>query len=328
MQGIGYLPEKGPAPFLRPIFPAMGLLLSGKHATLCHTPFDIHRLDDYLEDLPMMPLLIDRKQLKRDMKDLLSSAQVSPRLMTALYLGLLLVLNLISGLSGASGLLSTFLSILTSLLGMVLGAGFVLYCMAVRRGERAEFLTLFDGFSFVGKLISLTIIMYFFVALWTMLFVVPGIIAAYRYRFALYNLYENPGIGVFDALNMSKRQTYGYKGQLFLLDMSYLGWTLLASLPATIYNGMVYEQMLEEALPSMGAFPGTIAAVSGGFGPAAMPFWAWTLLMGLWQIAVAVFYLPTYQCVELGYFEAAKSTSGIGSGVNGPRQAPDDLGGF
>ena len=45
-----------------------------------------------------------------------------------------------------------------------------------------------------------------------------GIVAAYRYRFALYNLYENPGIGVMEALDMSKRQTLGYKSQLFTLD--------------------------------------------------------------------------------------------------------------
>jgi len=55
--------------------------------------------------------------------------------------------------------------------------------------------------------------------------------------------------------------------------------------------------------------------------------------MGLWQLAVAIFYLPTYQCVELGYFEIAKSTSGVGEGASPNRQdtwrnGPDDMGGF
>ena len=98
-------------------------------------------------------------------------------------------------------------------------------------GRRAEYLTLFDGFSFVGKVILLNIVIYLFTFFWSLLFVIPGIIAAYRYRFALYNLYENPGIGVMEALNMSKQQTLGYKGQLFMLDLSYIGWLLLASLP-------------------------------------------------------------------------------------------------
>ena len=279
----------------------------------------------------MMASLIDRKQLKQDMKDLLADAQVSPRSMTVLYLGLSLVLSMVDTLAGDSGLLSTFLSILTSLLGMVLSAGFVLYCMAIRRGERAEFLTLFDGFSFVGKLIGLNIVMYFFITLWSMLFVVPGIIAAYRYRFALYNLYENPGISVFEALNMSKRQTYGYKSQLFMLDLSYLGWTLLASAPSLLYGSLLSQETLIEAMDTVGF--GTIAFTTGSLSTAALPVWGWTLLMGLWQLAVAIFYLPTYQCVELGYFEIAKSTSGVGEGASPNRQdtwrnGPDDMGGF
>ena len=279
----------------------------------------------------MMASLIDRKQLKQDMKDLLADAQVSPRSMTVLYLGLSLVLSMVDTLAGNSGLLSTFLTILTSLLVMVLSAGFVLYCMAIRRGERAEFLTLFDGFSFVGKLIGLNIVMYFFITLWSMLFVVPGIIAAYRYRFALYNLYENPGISVFEALNMSKRQTYGYKSQLFMLDLSYLGWTLLASAPSLLYGSLLSQETLIEAMDTVGF--GTIAFTTGSLSTAALPVWGWTLLMGLWQLAVAIFYLPTYQCVELGYFEIAKSTSGVGEGASPNRQdtwrnGPDDMGGF
>ena len=279
----------------------------------------------------MMASLIDRKQMKQDMKDLLADAQVSPRAMVALYMGLSLVLSMVDTLAGNSGILATFLSILTSLLGMVLSAGFVLYCMAVRRGERAEFLTLFDGFSFVGKLIGLNIVMYFFITLWSMLFVVPGIIAAYRYRFALYNLYENPGISVFEALNMSKRQTYGYKSQLFMLDLSYLGWTLLASAPSLLYGSLLSQETLIEAMDTVGF--GTIAFTTGSLSTAALPVWGWTLLMGLWQLAVAIFYLPTYQCVELGYFEIAKSTSGVGEGASPNRQdtwrnGPDDMGGF
>ena len=167
----------------------------------------------------MMAQLIDRKQLKQQMKDLLRSAQVGARGMTLLYLALVCALNLTDSLTGLvnDGLPAMFVSILTSLLGMVLSAGFVLYCMAVRRGERAEYLTLFDGFSFVGRIILLNIVEYLFIFLWSLLFVIPGIIAAYRYRFALYDLYENPGIGVMEALEMSKQQTLGYKGQLLSL---------------------------------------------------------------------------------------------------------------
>lgn len=281
----------------------------------------------------MIAELIDRRQLKADAKALLADAQVSPKGMVALYLGLSLVLNLLVSFSGNAGLLSTFVSILTSLLGWVLSAGFVLYCMAVRRGERAEYLTLFDGFSFVGKIIGLNIVTYIFIWLWSLLFVIPGIIAAYRYRFALYNLYENPGIGVMEALDMSKRQTAGYKSQLFMLDLSYIGWSLLGSIPAMIYSGAVSWRM---AQIGYGYVSGNLASFSADFTVLGLPDWSWTLVIGLWSLAAALFYLANYQCVELGYFETAKRTSGVGEGA-APRQeqdpwnggmGPDGLGGF
>ena len=276
--------------------------------------------------------LIDRKGMKAEVREMLSGAQVSPRAITALYCGLLLVLNMVSAFAGDTGFLSTFVTILTSLLNVILGAGFAMYCMAIRRGERAEYITLFDGFSFVGKLIGLTIVTALFIWLWSMLFIIPGIIAAYRYRFAPYNLYENPGIGVMEALEMSKRQTMGYKGQIFTLDLSYLGWTLLASLPAIVEVGMLYYGLFSSAFDYMN---GTIAAMPADISTfAVLPAWLWTLIISLWSMAVSLFYLPNYQCVELGYFETAKRTSGVGAGAEtpaigaGPGAGPDGLGGL
>lgn len=275
--------------------------------------------------------LIDRKKLKEEVGELLSGAQVSPRAMTALYAGLLLIPNLVCAFTG-EGILSTFVSILTSLLSVLLGAGFAMYCMAIRRGERAEYLTLFDGFSFVGKLIALTIVTYAFIWLWSMLFVIPGIVAAYRYRFAAYNLYENPGISVMEALEMSKRQTMGYKGQIFALDLSYIGWTLLASLPAMVEMGMMYYAMFSSYYDYM---TGAISVMPTDFTASViLPAWLWTLISGLWSMAVSLFYLPHFQCVELGYFETAKRTSGVGSGAEPPAigaghgAGPDGLGGL
>ena len=282
----------------------------------------------------MMVQQIDRKQLKRDSKALLRTAQVSPMAMTALYLGLVLVLDAADVLSGGSAalgigsLLSTFVSVLTWLVGRVLSAGFVLYCMAIRRGERAEFLTLFDGFAFVGKVIGLNIVITVFIALWSMLFVIPGIVAAYRYRFALYNLYENPGIGIMEALDMSKRQTVGYKAQLFLLDLSYYGWAFLAALPSAVLEWCVSYQELS-AIMGLAGTPALITSLL------ALSDFSWILIIDLWSLVVSLFYLPVYQCTELGYFETAKSTSGVGFGAEPPRQDgwngrihPDDLGGW
>ena len=234
----------------------------------------------------MMAQLIDRKHLKQEMKELLRSAQVSPRGMTCLYLALVLVLNLADSFMGLMnpGLLGTFISILTGLMSMVLASGFVMYCMAIRRGERAEYLTLFDGFSFVGKVILLNIVIYLFTFFWSLLFVIPGIIAAYRYRFALYNLYENPGIGVMEALNMSKQQTLGYKGQLFMLDLSYIGWLLLASLTSVVQTGYIYACIFQDPGYYL-ANPAQVYAIT-----LPMPVGLQVVLGCVWPLLVALFY--------------------------------------
>lgn len=263
---------------------------------------------------------VDRKKLKADVKELFRTAQVSPRGMAALYLGLGLALSFVNQLANrnsSDSLISPvglFVTILTSLLSSVLAVGFVLYCMAIRRGERAEYLTLFDGFSFVGKIIALELLTSLFIMLWSMLFIVPGIVAAYRYQFALYNLCENPGIGVMEALDMSKRQTLGYKAQLFTLDLSFLGWMLLARLPSILLAQMVARDMTAEMLYGIPA-PGTY------FG---LPLIALDFILGLWQLAAALFYYPNYVCAQLAYFDVAKRTSGVGQGAEPPQAAPWD----
>ena len=121
-----------------------------------------------------------------------------------------------------------FVSFFTMLLSFVLGAGWRLFLLEVRRGEHPSYGTLLDGFAFAGKLIVLNLLIRLFVILWSALFVIPGIIAWYRYRFAVYNLCENPDISVTEALNMSKAQTYGHKSELFVLDLSFLGWFVVS----------------------------------------------------------------------------------------------------
>ena len=284
----------------------------------------------------MMAQLIDRRALKAQMKGVLRTAQVSAMGMTALYLVLSLVLNFADTVAGASAweplrsagssvFLGLFVSILTWMMDMVLNAGFVLYCMAVRRGERAEYITLFDGFSSVGRIIGLNIVMGVFIALWSLLFVIPGIIAAYRYRFALYNLLENPDMGILEALDRSKEQTYGYKGQLFLLDLSYLGWGLLAVLPALVINYSVTTQSMAALLTNTQVVYTGLAALSSE---------VTALVCGLWSLVVSLFYLPVYQCMDISYFEIAKQTCAGGQSSGGSWDSwnrdngPDGLGGL
>ena len=206
-------------------------------------------------------MLLDRISLKREAKDIVRCARVSAYGFTLLFLAISWLLNGLSDFVSLneelvyniyyttgvdlsflilhrafSPLLVTFVTVIVALLDVLLGAGYCLYQLGIRRGEEMPYLTLFDGFSFTGKLILLALVRYIFVFLWSMLFIIPGIIAAYRYRFAVYNLCENPEMGVMDAINMSKAQTAGFKWQLFVLDLSFLGWQILCGLTLGILS--------------------------------------------------------------------------------------------
>lgn len=115
-----------------------------------------------------------------------------------------------------------FLSIFIVLLVRVLAVGYQCYCLGVARGETMPYESLFDGFSFVGKALGLTFLLAFLISAGLSLFIVPGVLFFFMYRFALYNLCADPSIGVFTAMKRSRQQTDGRKGELLRLELSFL----------------------------------------------------------------------------------------------------------
>ena len=69
-----------------------------------------------------------------------------------------------------------------------------------------------------------------------MLFVIPGIVATYRYRFAYYNILTDSSLSAGEAIRLSCQQTAGMKGDLFVLDLSFLGWAILSWLTFGLLN--------------------------------------------------------------------------------------------
>lgn len=93
------------------------------------------------------------------------------------------------------------------------------------------FSTLFSGFKGNYKNVVSGMLLYrLYIFLWSLLFVIPGIIKAYEYRLVPYLLAENPDMPIQRALDLSSRLTDGEKGDLFLLDLSFLGWLFLGML--------------------------------------------------------------------------------------------------
>ena len=81
------------------------------------------------------------------------------------------------------------------------------------------------------KCVGMSILRSLIVFAWSLLLVVPGIIAAYRYAMADYILYRHPEMGVMEVLRESKERMQGRKGRLFCLQISFIGWMLLTMAP-------------------------------------------------------------------------------------------------
>ena len=69
-----------------------------------------------------------------------------------------------------------------------------------------------------------------FVALWSLLFVIPGVIKSYEYRMVPYLLAEHPEMSSSEVLARSKEMMDGNKWAVFVLDLSFIGWVLLGAI--------------------------------------------------------------------------------------------------
>ena len=134
-------------------------------------------------------------------------------------------------------------SLIDSLLRLamaVVGVGFSLFVMNSVRRSQPAIGNLLDGFGMFPRVLFLIILQIVFIFLWSLLLVIPGIIAAYRYSFAVYVMIDHPEMSAMDCLRESKRLTTGYKRQLFLLDLSFILWFLLTMIPIVGYIAQVY----------------------------------------------------------------------------------------
>ena len=111
-----------------------------------------------------------------------------------------------------------------------------------------------------GGNVLMMFLIWLYTALWSMLFVIPGIVKGYSYSLAMYIKSENPQISASQAIELSKKMTNGRKMDLFVLDLSYIGWFLLSGITFNILGilyvlpyyqaakAFAYEEIKEEAL--------------------------------------------------------------------------------
>lgn len=146
------------------------------------------------------------------------------------------------------------------------------------RGFNPEWKSLYkEGIDNYGSYLVTGVLVNVFTFLWSLLFVVPGIIKALAYSQANYVIHDNPRLKGKEAIEISKRMTNGFKGDLFSMYLSFIGWYILVGLTGGILSiyvtpyvettaAMYYENLkrysIENGIVAPEAFG--IAPVTGG----------------------------------------------------------------
>ncbi len=122
------------------------------------------------------------------------------------------------------------------LLGGVLELGYAKFLLKQHDGKEYEFNDLFSEFDRFGTGFAQAFLRALYTGLWSLLFIIPGIIAGYKYAMTQFILAENPNLTASEAITLSKEMMDGHKGELFVLDLSMIGWAILAALSLNIGN--------------------------------------------------------------------------------------------
>lgn len=95
------------------------------------------------------------------------------------------------------------------------------------RGESPTVGTIVDGFSPYAHVVVTMLLKDVFVALWSLLLIVPGVIKSYEYRLVPYLVKDHPELKPVEVLKLSSRMMQGNKWAAFVMDLSFLGWLIL-----------------------------------------------------------------------------------------------------
>lgn len=139
----------------------------------------------------------------------------------------------IKGQIGMLFLLSVIISMISCvpvaglILGPGLSMGMIIVYLNMTYGKAPVLEDAMSGARYLGKAWWLNFLISFFTSLWSLLFFIPGIIAALRYSMAFYVLAENPQMTAREALRESKRLTKGHVLELFVMNLSFMGWYIL-----------------------------------------------------------------------------------------------------
>ena len=132
--------------------------------------------------------------------------------------------------------LGSALSLASFIIGGTVQLGYTRFLLNQHDGNPYELNDLFSQFDRFSDGFVQRFLRGLYVSLWSLLFIIPGIIASYSYAMTPFLMAENPDLRPSEAISLSKDMMDGHKGELFALDLSFFGWILLCVLTLNIGN--------------------------------------------------------------------------------------------
>lgn len=143
---------------------------------------------------------------------------------------------LLLGLIGIIGVFAFAYGVVMLVVGSVVHLGYVRYNLKLVDGHMAHMGDLFAYFGRFWDAFLLRLLMGVLIVAWSLLFVIPGIVAGYSYAMAPYIMAEDPNCTAMEAIRRSKAMMNGHKMDLFLLELSFIGWAILSAFTLGLGN--------------------------------------------------------------------------------------------
>lgn len=171
--------------------------------------------------------MILRSELKQNAKDRLKNNW-------GLAIGIIIVCtliscipNLLAEIDSESFAISVIIPIITLVITGPLTIGQCKFFINLANRSNPKFSDLWYGFNNMLRAIGVTLLVGVIVFIGSILFIIPGIILAFMYSQVYYIMAENPEMSIMNCLKESSRIMKGHKMDLFILELSFLGWGIL-----------------------------------------------------------------------------------------------------
>jgi uncharacterized membrane protein len=116
------------------------------------------------------------------------------------------------------------------IIGGAASIGYARFNLSLVERRNPSFDQLFSEFVRLPRSIAMNLLLLLYILLWTLLLIIPGIIASLSYAMTPYIMAEDTEIGANEAITLSKEMMKGHKATLFYLYFSFIGWALLCAL--------------------------------------------------------------------------------------------------